>query len=248
MEIAQNLTMKVSIEDAWRFLLDFQRVGQCLPGAEDIKPVGPDAYTGTLRIKLGAIAVHLSGQVKILESDESNRIARFQIEANDRRIRGSVRATTTMQLRAIDELHTEMTISTEAAVLGKLGQFGQAVMRKKADQLLAEFARNMSSVLSPNGGVPDAKSANAIRQPAQPATVKGPPTSAPPAELPRAQPLEKLTDAQTSPRRWPGVGIAMVGLGVGIFAASTRNVAWAIFGLSVVVCGVTSYLTSGLKR
>jgi hypothetical protein len=248
MEITQDLTLEASIEDAWRFLLDFQRVGQCLPGAEDITRVGPDAYSGSLRIKFGAIAVQLSGQAKILESDESSRIARFQIEANDRRIRGSVRATTTMQLRAIDELHTEMTISTEAAVLGKLGQFGQAVMRKKADQLLSEFARNMSSILSSTGGVPDAESAKTIRQPVQPATAPSPAIGAPLSDLPRAQPLEKLARIQTSPRRWPGVGIAMVGLSVGIFAATTRNVAWAIFGLSVVICGDTSYLVSGLKR
>ena len=29
--------------------------------------------------------------------------------------------------------------------MGKLGEFGQAVIRKKADQMIAEFARNLSA-------------------------------------------------------------------------------------------------------
>jgi carbon monoxide dehydrogenase subunit G len=43
---------------------------------------------------------------------------------------------------------TEMQIHTESSILGKLGEFGQAVMRKKADQIIAEFARNMARELS----------------------------------------------------------------------------------------------------
>jgi carbon monoxide dehydrogenase subunit G len=39
---------------------------------------------------------------------------------------------------------TDLLIHTEATVLGNLGEFGQAVMRRKADQVIEEFARNMS--------------------------------------------------------------------------------------------------------
>src|SRR5438067_6021279 len=42
-------------------------------------------------------------------------------------------------------LHDALPIYTDAAILGKLGEFGQAVMRKKADQIIAEFARDRKS-------------------------------------------------------------------------------------------------------
>jgi hypothetical protein len=32
--------------------------------------------------------------------------------------------------------------------LGKLGQFGQAIIKRQADQLLAEFGRNVSRALA----------------------------------------------------------------------------------------------------
>ena len=49
-------------------------------------------------------------------------------------------------------------IHTDAAILGKLGQFGQAVMKKKADQVVSEFAQNMSRRLGEEAaaGWPDA--------------------------------------------------------------------------------------------
>jgi carbon monoxide dehydrogenase subunit G len=42
---------------------------------------------------------------------------------------------------------TAMAVHTDAAILGKLGEFGQAVVRRKASQMMAQFARNVSTEL-----------------------------------------------------------------------------------------------------
>ena len=46
---------------------------------------------------------------------------------------------------------TELQIHTESSIMGKLGEFGQAVMRKKADQMVEEFARNMAKAITDAG-------------------------------------------------------------------------------------------------
>jgi carbon monoxide dehydrogenase subunit G len=43
---------------------------------------------------------------------------------------------------------TDVAIRTDANVMGKLGEFGQAVIRKKADQILQEFANNLSTAVT----------------------------------------------------------------------------------------------------
>jgi carbon monoxide dehydrogenase subunit G len=43
---------------------------------------------------------------------------------------------------------TDVDIRTDANVMGKLGEFGQAVIRKKADQIVQEFARNLSQAVA----------------------------------------------------------------------------------------------------
>ena len=56
---------------------------------------------------------------------------------------GGVRAHLNMDLRQTGPAETEMQVTLEAHLLGKIGEFGQPVIRKKADAMLQEFAANV---------------------------------------------------------------------------------------------------------
>ena len=43
---------------------------------------------------------------------------------------------------------TELVIASDISFLGKLGELGQPVIRKKADSVLQEFARNLRKELA----------------------------------------------------------------------------------------------------
>ena len=64
-----------------------------------------------------------------------------------RRLGGGIRASVRLTL-APAEVGTRVRIDTDLAVLGRIGEFGQPVIRKKADALLEEFARNLRSALA----------------------------------------------------------------------------------------------------
>jgi len=68
-----------------------------------------------------------------------------QAEARDRRVGGGVFLTVRMTLDKTETDATELRIVSEVRLLGKLGEFGQAVIRRKADRLVAEFARNVAA-------------------------------------------------------------------------------------------------------
>jgi carbon monoxide dehydrogenase subunit G len=53
-----------------------------------------------------------------------------------------------MHLTPVEGGQTEVQISTDANVMGKLGEFGQAVIRKKADQIVQDFAKNLSAAVA----------------------------------------------------------------------------------------------------
>jgi carbon monoxide dehydrogenase subunit G len=124
-------------------MVDIPAMSTCVPGVETVELQSPGVYAGILGVKVGPVSVRLEGRVTIAEQDDDARLARMVIEATDRRIRGAVNARTTMQLRALDDGQTELSLHTDAAIMGRLGQFGQAVIRKKADQVMAEFAANV---------------------------------------------------------------------------------------------------------
>ena len=106
------------------------------------------AYIQTLAVKGGPIRLNLEGQVVMAEQDRDAWRARMDVDATDRRIRGAVKAAATMQLSEREDGQTDLAIHTDASIMGKLGQFGQAVLRKKAQQVMAEFADNMSRMLA----------------------------------------------------------------------------------------------------
>ena len=149
MILDQHVTIPAPAERVWAFMMDVPAVSTCVPGVESVEEVSPDVYKGILGVKVGPIGVRLEGRVTLAERDRDAWTARMDVEATDRRIRGAVTAKATMKLTPRDDGQTDLDIHTDASILGKLGQFGQAVLRKKADQVMAQFAQNMSRKLAP---------------------------------------------------------------------------------------------------
>jgi uncharacterized protein len=102
-------------------------------------------YAGEMRVRVGPIALTLQGVMSIQQRDRDNWRASMHGEATDRRVGGGLNATAQMTLLPEGENQTELLIQTEARLLGKLGEFGQPLIRKKADQMMAEFARNVAA-------------------------------------------------------------------------------------------------------
>lgn len=152
MIIEQRVTIPAPAARVWDFMMDVPAVSRCVPGVETVTMVDPDTYIGALKVKVGPIGIRLEGKVIVAERDVEAKRARMDLQAADRKVNGAVNAKMTMQLHPVSDTETAMSIHTDANIMGKLGEFGQAVMRKKADQIMAEFARNLSAEVSAGPG------------------------------------------------------------------------------------------------
>jgi carbon monoxide dehydrogenase subunit G len=128
--------------------MDMRNVAECLPGVEDVRQVDDETYDGTLRMKMGPIALALQGTIHVEAKDREQWHGAMRAEAKDRKLGGGLRARLGMHLVEKGAVETEMRVTLEAHVLGKIGEFGQPVMRKRADAMLQEFARQISERLS----------------------------------------------------------------------------------------------------
>jgi carbon monoxide dehydrogenase subunit G len=146
--IDQQATIPAPIDRVWDFLMDIPAVSKCVPNVEKFEQSGDNVYDGVVGVKVGPISVHLDGRITVTEQDKDNYTAGMVGEATDKRIRGAVKTKATMRLVAREDGQTDMLVHADASILGKLGQFGQAVMRKKADQVLGEFVQNMSKAMA----------------------------------------------------------------------------------------------------
>jgi carbon monoxide dehydrogenase subunit G len=147
--IDHRITVPASPERVWAFMMDVPAVSQCVPGVNGVTQIDDSTYSGVMSVRVGPIQVRLDGKVILAERDEAARQARMDLQAADKRVNGAVNAKMTMRLEPADGGNaTDLDIQTDANVMGKLGEFGQSVIRKKADQIVQEFARNLSAAVA----------------------------------------------------------------------------------------------------
>lgn len=148
MKFSQRATIPVAREPLWQFLMDVPKVAQSLPGVESVSQIDDTTYQGTLKVRVGPISLNLQGKIILEERDRERWRAALRAEANDRMAAGAVKGKTTMELKEISAKETELVVETDVNILGKIGEFGQPIIRKKADQMLGQFVENIKRQLT----------------------------------------------------------------------------------------------------
>lgn len=148
MKFSQTAQIPVAREPLWNFLMDVPKVAKSLPGVESVSKLDDTTYQGALTVRVGPIKLNLQGKIILEEQNKDVWRATLRAEAKDRMAAGAVNGKTTMNLKEISANLTELVVETDVNILGKIGEFGQPIIRKKADSMLKEFVENIKKQLS----------------------------------------------------------------------------------------------------
>jgi carbon monoxide dehydrogenase subunit G len=147
-KFTQTAQIPVAREPLWNFLMDVPKVAKSLPGVEAVSQIDDTTYEGALKVRVGPIALNLKGKIVMEEKDKQNWRALLRAEAKDRMAAGAVNGKSSMVLKEIAPDQTELSVETDVNILGKIGEFGQPIIRKKADSMLKEFVENIKKQLT----------------------------------------------------------------------------------------------------
>jgi carbon monoxide dehydrogenase subunit G len=147
-KFTQTAQIPVARERLWDFLMDVPTVAKSLPGVESVTKVDDTTYQGALKVRVGPIALNLQGKIILEEQSKENWRAALRAEAKDRMAAGAVNGKTSMTLKELGSEQTELLVETDVNILGKIGEFGQPLIRKKADSMLKEFVENIKKQLA----------------------------------------------------------------------------------------------------
>jgi carbon monoxide dehydrogenase subunit G len=139
MKFTHSAKVAAPRDRVWARLMDIPAAARCVPGVASVRPNGKDKYLGTLAVQIGPVRLVLDGDFAVTARDESAGRASIRADAKDSRVGGAIRATMDLALSEKNG-ETELRIGTDLAVMGRLGEFGQAVIKRKADQLMQDFA------------------------------------------------------------------------------------------------------------
>ena len=208
MELTHRFTVPTSVEEAWAHFNDIASVAECFPGAQ-VTSFDGDSFQGSVKVKLGPIALLYTGAGTFVEKDEAQH--RFVVDAKgkDKRGNGTAGAMVTLTMVPDDSVAgpaTAVEVLTDLAITGKPAQFGRGVMQDVSDKLLGQFVECLESRLrtpepaesdaGPDQGVDAATAAAEV--PGGQAAGSVTPGSAPPSEPPPAAP-----PASAAPRPAP---------------------------------------------
>ena len=201
MELTHDFTVPAAIDETWATFMDLHRVGSCFPGAV-VTEAGAERFAGTVKVKLGPIALQYAGAGTFLERDDAAHRAVIEAKGKDKRGNGTAGATVTIQLAPSGD-GTRVDVTTDLSVTGKPAQFGRGVMQDVSDKLLQQFLACIERQFEPEEapaatGAPTTPEA-AAPQPVAPAPVPAPASGVTPTPTPTPTPAPRPLRAAPEP-------------------------------------------------
>jgi uncharacterized protein len=181
MKLENEFRVDVPVEEAWRVLLDVERIAPCMPGAQ-LQEVEGDEYRGIVKVKVGPITAQYKGVARITESDDTNHRAVIRAEGRDTRGQGNASASATAVLQP-DGDGTRVSIDSDVTITGKVAQFGRGVIADVSAKLLDQFVACLERDVLSSAGDPPAS--NEVADSGEARTI----------DAPEAEPVDLLRTA-----------------------------------------------------
>ncbi len=167
LKIEKTFTLEAPLETVWAFLTDPYRVVGCLPGAEVTEKIDERTYAAAITVKLGPVSATYKGRVQFERLDVTAGEAELVGRGQDVKGKGGAEMRMVSRLRSLGPARTEVTVSSEVTITGRLAQFGRGMIEEVADQMFAQFAACVSGRLEaagaaepPHGGHPEEPAAS----------------------------------------------------------------------------------------
>jgi carbon monoxide dehydrogenase subunit G len=142
-----KVTVEAPHQTVRDFLDDFNKAAYCVPGLQDLKDLGGDAYEGSIRVRIGPLGLNVGGHAQVERGSEDGNW-RVKGEGRDRRAGASMTANVEARLEELGPQRTEVQIIADVNFAGRLAELGQPLIKRKADSFVAEFAENLRRAVS----------------------------------------------------------------------------------------------------
>lgn len=140
LQFQKEVEIRAPREKVWQFIWDVDRFIACVPGCKEAKTVeAGKRYTATLTERVGPFKVEFPTTIEVMERQELSHI-KAQAAGADNKIGSRMKIDLDVSLRAQGD-STILAFVAGVDILGKLAALGHGIIKRKADQVLDEFAQ-----------------------------------------------------------------------------------------------------------
>ena len=117
MDLTHRFSVPAPVEEAWRAFNNLEALEPCLPGAT-ITSVNGNDFAGSVKVKVGPIALVYNGSGSYVERDGEARRVVIEARGEDRRGNGTATATVTASFSGNGD-QTDVEVVTDLAITGE---------------------------------------------------------------------------------------------------------------------------------
>lgn len=140
MEIKSSHTIPAPRGRVWEYFTNPELLQQCIPGCEELKPLGDDAYEATIKIGIASIKGVYAGLVKMEEKEPPSS---YLLIVEGKSKIGFLKGICGVILEEIQPNQTEITLDGELIVGGKLARVGQRIIGSASRMMIGQFFKGI---------------------------------------------------------------------------------------------------------
>ncbi|HET7661291.1 MAG TPA: carbon monoxide dehydrogenase subunit G [Oryzihumus sp.] len=174
MKISGSATLNAPVDQVWAAFNDPAVLVRTLPGCQELREIGPDAYKMTITAGVASIKGTYEGDVALTDQ---NPPGSFVLKASGTGAPGTVSADVRVLLEETATGGTALSYDADAVVGGAIGGVGQRMLTGVAKKMAGQFFTAVDNDIAgvrvavpvPAGAVPEAAVVGAPGAPAAPA-------------------------------------------------------------------------------
>jgi carbon monoxide dehydrogenase subunit G len=146
MEFTQEIAVAVAPDRAWAFLWDIEKMARCIPGCQSAREIeAHKRYEAVVAERVGPFKVQFPLAIEVVESQPPTRLVAVA-NGKDNSMGSSVKMRLDLTISA-DGGRTVLRISADVNIVGKLAALGHSMVKRKADEVMTQFARSLRTEL-----------------------------------------------------------------------------------------------------
>jgi carbon monoxide dehydrogenase subunit G len=131
----------------WLVFFDVGRIAALIPGCENVVETAPLAsYTAIMKQKIGPFRIDVPTQISVEDREEPKRV-RVRAAGRDKITGTTLDVLLSVVLDALPEGGTRLGVEASMQVAGRLATLGYPVVKKKSEELFAEFEKRLRAEL-----------------------------------------------------------------------------------------------------
>ncbi|VWC21180.1 CoxG family protein [Burkholderia lata] len=144
MELEKKVVIDAPIDKVWGLLLDPSVMAGCVPGTESVEVISDVEYLASVKVKISFISARFRIRTTVLETRPPFYL-KSEGTGEDSSVGSSLKQASELRLAELPDGRTELSMVISVDVFGRLGSFGLAVMKTKADRMWEEFGANLNA-------------------------------------------------------------------------------------------------------